>query len=312
MTHAALQWNKVNFSVRQGFWMTSRRILHNLEISIPSGIVLGLVGPNGAGKTTTIKLGAGLLKPDSGEVLIYGRPATEAGARKSLGLLTETQYIYPYLKLGEWLTMLAGFSGLQGARRSERIGEVSELLELKDRLQQMMHTLSKGQLQRAGFAQVLIHDPDIMLLDEPMSGLDPYWRYRMQKILLDLKAKGKTILFSSHILADVERLSDQVALIEGGKLQWIGRLSDLERNIRGYEVICRTDTPDILKPLAEEMILQPEGQWQISISAANKDRILEMASNHSISIEFLRPIQDDIEEVLFRFAGKKISEKERT
>ncbi len=309
MKNTALQWNKVNFSVRQGFWMTSRTILHDMEISVPSGTVLGLVGPNGAGKTTTIKLGAGLFQPDTGEVLIYGRPATEASARKSLGLLTETQYIYPYLKLREWLVMLAGFSGLKGSQLLKRIEEVLGLLELSDRINQMMHTLSKGQLQRAGFAQLLVHDPDVMLLDEPMSGLDPYWRYRMQKILLDLKSKGKTILFSSHILADVELLSDQVALIEGGRLRWIGSLSDLERNTRGYEVICRTDTPDILKPFAQEMILQPEGQWHISISAEHKDRVLEMSSSNAINIEFLRPIQDDIEEVLFRFAGKNISEK---
>ena len=112
----AIQWNKVSFAVRQGFWMTSRTILHDIELEVPEASVLGLVGPNGAGKTTTIKLGAGLLEPAKGEALIFGQPSSEAGARTRIGLLTETQYIYPHLRLGEWLFMLAGFSGMKRPR----------------------------------------------------------------------------------------------------------------------------------------------------------------------------------------------------
>ncbi len=305
MTNMALEWNKVNFSVRQGFWMTSRKIIHEMDIRVPAGSVLGLVGPNGAGKTTTIKLGAGLLYPDAGQVLIHGKPAVDAASRRTLGLLTETQYIYPHLKLREWLVMLAGFSGLKGSDCTKQVEKTLSLVELDDRAHQMMFTLSKGQLQRAGLAQALIHQPDILMLDEPMSGLDPYWRYRMQKILLDFKSAGGTILFSSHILADVERLCDQVALIEGGRLRWIGRLSDMQRNIRGYEAICRMSDPEVLKPVAQEMVLQPEGQWQVSLSIAHKDELLRLASSGLVNLESLRPIQDEIEEVLFSFSGKK-------
>jgi len=305
MINMALEWNKVNFSVRQGFWMTSRKIIHEMDIRVPVGSVLGLVGPNGAGKTTTIKLGAGLLYPDTGQVLIHGKPAVDAASRRTLGLLTETQYIYPHLKLREWLVMLAGFSGLKGSDCTKQVEKTLSLVALDDRAHQMMFTLSKGQLQRAGLAQALVHKPDILMLDEPMSGLDPYWRYRMQKILLDFKSAGGTILFSSHILADVERLCDQVALIEGGRLRWIGRLSDMQRNIRGYEAICHTSDPEVLKSVAQEMVLQPEGQWQVSLSITNKDELLRLASSGLVNLESLRPVQDEIEEVLFSFSGKK-------
>ncbi len=305
MTETALQWNRVTFAVPHGFWMRSKIIIYDMDLSVPAGTVMGLVGPNGAGKTTTIKLGAGLLRPQTGQVLIKERLSTEAGARACLGLLTETQYIYPHLRLKEWLIMLAGLSGVKGGKRTRRVNEVLELLDLTGQANQMMHTLSKGQIQRAGLAQALIHEPAILLLDEPMSGLDPYWRYRVQKILLDFKSEGGTILFSSHILVDVERLSDQVALLEEGRLLWTGRLADLQRRITGYEVICQTRQPEVLANLAYngKMESQPKGGWLFSILATQKKELLQLASADTITLESLRPVQEEIEEVLFGFTS---------
>lgn len=277
-----------------------------MDITVPEGTVMGLVGPNGAGKTTTIKLGAGLLQPESGKVLINGRLATEANARFCLGLLTETQYIYPHLRLRECLIMVAGLSGLKEKKRVLRVNEVLELMELSGQANQLMHTLSKGQLQRAGLAQALVHEPSILLLDEPMSGLDPYWRYRVQKILLDFKSAGGTILFSSHILADVERISDKVVLIEEGRHRWTGRLADLPRNIKGYETICRTKQPEKLRNLTYngKIVPQPNGGWLLSITKNQKEELLRLASAGTINLESFRPIQEETEEILFGFTSR--------
>ncbi|RLC28886.1 MAG: multidrug ABC transporter ATP-binding protein [Deltaproteobacteria bacterium] len=296
-----LQWENVSFSVRHGFLMKNKAILRDINLSISKGSVLGLVGPNGAGKTTTIKLGAGLLAPDCGRVLINGRDATEKIARTSLGLLTETQYVYPHMRLKEWLIMLAGLSGIKRRISSQRADEMLEKVELVRQKNQMMRTLSKGQLQRAGLAQALLHDPDILLLDEPMSGLDPFWRFRIQKIILDLKAAGKTVLFSSHILSDVERLCDCIALIENGKLRWSGRLSEINREIKGYEVVARTGHAGILQNLADKgtMDLLQDGCWLLTIDQEKKESVLRLAAEKKIVIESLLPVRQELEAFLF-------------
>lgn len=300
-TQMAIQWNNVSYSIRQGFWLKYKRILQQMNLNVPWGQVLGLVGPNGAGKTTTIKLGAGLLTPEMGEVLINGKPAHLSTSRTHIGLLTETQYIYHHLKLKEWLEMMASLSGLNSIQCRQRVTAMLEQFELHDRADQMMHTLSKGQLQRAGLAQAMVHDPKILFLDEPMSGLDPYWRYRVQQILRDYKNSGGTIVFSSHVLVDVERLSDQIALIEGGRLKWNGNLSDMKRDIKAYEMVCRTDQPDILIPFAIDgkLIRQPEGEYLFSIYPDQKNELMKLTTNGVVAIESLRPVRQEIEEILF-------------
>jgi len=301
----ALDWIKVSFSVRQGFWLRPKLILEGIDLSVPGGSITGLVGPNGAGKTTTIKLGAGLISPTSGQVLIQGRKASEAGAKEHLGLLTEIQYTYPHLRLREWLDMLAGLSGLKGSGRTHGVDHALDIVDLRGQADQMMGTLSKGQIQRAGLAQAFLHKPSILLLDEPMSGLDPYWRYCVQHILQGFKSGGGTILFSSHILSDVERLCDRVALIKKGCIQWTGRLADLPRETRGYEVICRVENPDLLKQIAPEGKAEalPTGEWHVSIPVDQKEEVLWLVSAGKITLESLLPIQDEIEDVIFGFSS---------
>ena len=304
MNSPALEWKNIAYSVRQGFWMRSKILLQNISICVSANSVVGLVGPNGAGKTTTIKLAAGLIQPSSGSVSINGMSASEAKARMSIGLLTEAQYIYPYLKLGEWLTMMAGLSGMKTRQIQHRIDDLLEQLELKDRQKQPMRSFSKGQLQRAGIAQALLHDPEILILDEPMSGLDPYWRYKITQLILNLKHSGKTILFSSHILADVEKLCDQIVLIKSGQVIWSGKLSQMPRRIKGYEVICRAERADELLPILGEIELQriAEKEWLFTIGVDQKQQIMDKLATSRVSLESLRPIKEEIEEVLFGFS----------
>ena len=303
MTSKALLWDKVSFSVRHGFWMKSKRILDNITLEIEKGTVLGLVGPNGAGKTTTIKLGAGLTRPGSGKVLIQGKSAVFSISRKNLGLLTEAQYFYPHLRVKEWLEMMAGLSGMTRTDSKKRIDAVLEMVELNGYCDQMMRTLSKGQLQRAGLAQALLHEPEILILDEPMSGLDPYWRHKVLNILLAYKRKGGTMVFSSHILSDVETLSDQVALVQSGKIVWNGRLKELDRKVEGYKIICYTSAPETLEKIAEDNKIekQPDGAWFFSIQPDKRADFLSLvASNDEIKVESLLPIQEELASVLFR------------
>uniref|UniRef100_A0A7C4MNP3 ABC transporter ATP-binding protein n=1 Tax=Desulfatirhabdium butyrativorans TaxID=340467 RepID=A0A7C4MNP3_9BACT len=303
----AIHWKEAGYSVRQGFWMKRKQIVEAITLMLREGRVLGLVGPNGAGKTTTIKLGAGLLAPVSGQVTIRGIPATDPNARTSLGLLTEVQYVYPNLKLREWLSMMGGLSGLTRARLKDRMAYVTEQFELSERLGQYMKTLSKGQLQRAGFAQAILHDPDILLLDEPMSGLDPFWRYRFHQIFSDLRAAGKTILFSSHILVDVERLCDDIALVQAGRVMWQGSMEQLTRRTLGYEAVCRTSDPSPIRALAmgETLKQLPQDEWLFTISPERKPELMALVVSEQVALESLRPLLEDIEEIFFGEAKRR-------
>jgi len=299
----ALEWKSVSFAVPYGFWMRPKTIIRGLDLSVAPGSAVGLVGPNGAGKTTTLKLGAGLIRPGSGRVLINGEPAIRSRSRRRLGLLTETQYVYPHLRLKEWLTMAAALSGWKGLECRKRVEDVLERMELTCQADQVMRTLSKGQTQRAGLAQAFVHEPDILLLDEPMSGLDPFWRFKVQQMLMDYKASGGTLFFSSHILSDVERISDQVALISDGAIRWQGRLSDMPRRLTGYEVRCRAQNPSVLEKYAKDsrVELQPDGACLLSIDTEQKEALLNACAAGHVAIESLRPIRPQIEEVLFEF-----------
>lgn len=307
MDNAAVLWKHAGYNIRQGFWMRQKRIVENISLVLGEGRVLGLVGPNGAGKTTTIKLGAGLLVPVSGEVRIRGIAATQPKARIGLGLLTEVQYVYPNLKLGEWLSMMGGLSGLAGPSLRDRMAYVTERFELGEKLNQYMRTLSKGQLQRAGFAQAILHDPDILLLDEPMSGLDPFWRYRFHQIFSELRSAGKAILFSSHILVDVERLCDDIALVKAGTVVWEGSMAQLTRKTLGYEVICRVKEPSPLQKLAAETTLKklPQDEWLFTIPPEQKPALMALVVAEKIILESLRPILEDIEEIFFGDAKRR-------
>ncbi len=181
--------------------------------------------------------------------------------------------------------------------------DVLERMELTGQADQVMRTLSKGQTQRAGLAQALVHEPDILLLDEPMSGLDPFWRFKIQQMLMNFKASGGTLFFSSHILSDVERISDRVALISDGAIRWQGALSDMPRRLTGYEVRCRADNPSVLEKYARNSLveLQPDGACLLSVDLEQKEALLNACAAGHVAIDSLTPIRPQIEEVLFEF-----------
>jgi len=215
-------------SYRTGHIIQGRRpALVDLDLELLRGEILGYVGANGSGKTTTFKIFMGLLKPDRGEVSILGEPLVSRAWRQRAGYLPEHPYLYDYLTAAEYLDYCGRLFGLARTARRERTRELLSLVGLERSADVPMRRFSKGMLQRAGIAQALVNDPELLFLDEPMSGLDPVGRRLVRDLILAQRKAGKTVLFSTHILSDAETLCDRVAVLRGGRLLSVGPLGEL-------------------------------------------------------------------------------------
>jgi ABC-2 type transport system ATP-binding protein len=238
-----LQVDGVRKSFRGDMSLTVREVLHGVSFTAGSGEILGFLGPNGAGKTTTIKIILGLLRPDTGSVRIFGRQSGDRSAMKMTGYLPENPYIYPHLTLTEFLMFCADLSEVPGGEAEARVRHVISLVGLEEHSRRRTKGFSKGMLQRAALAQVMIHDPDLLILDEPFSGLDPIGRKTVRDILLDLKGRGKTIFFSSHILPDMEALCDRACIIKDGAVIRTVGLAEVFRLGEGMVEVAARDCP---------------------------------------------------------------------
>lgn len=215
--------------------------LSDLSLDIQHGEVFGFLGPNGAGKSTTIKSILDLVSLTSGRIDIYGRPATDTTARRRVGYLPENPAFYDFLTAREYLTFVGKIFSMSETDISKRTDEVLSQLELSEAADRPMRGYSKGMVQRLGLAQTLIHDPDIYIMDEPMSGLDPLGRALVKDIIKDLRLRGKTVFFSTHITADVEMVCDRVGVIVKGKLKAVDNVSAiLEQGEIGYRIYTTT------------------------------------------------------------------------
>jgi ABC-2 type transport system ATP-binding protein len=214
--------------------------LKNLSMSINNGEIFGFLGPNGAGKSTTIKTLMGLAFPTSGTARILGQDIAKASARDKVGYLPENPAFYDYLSAEEYLCFVARVFCLSGPEIARRMEGLLKKLDLWEARKRAIKTYSKGMVQRVGIAQVLIHDPEVYILDEPMSGLDPIGRVLVKEIILELKSRGRCVFFSTHITADVEKVCDRVGIILDGELKTVARVADiLAEGITGYTVHSR-------------------------------------------------------------------------
>ncbi|HEV2991011.1 MAG TPA: ABC transporter ATP-binding protein [Candidatus Angelobacter sp.] len=207
---------------------TLKTALHPLHLAVEAGEVFGFLGPNGAGKTTTLKLLMGIVFPTAGSARILGHDFHDPEIKRQIGFLPEQPYFYDYLSAPELLDYYAQLCGVAPGDRRKKIPELLERVGLPDAGKTQLRKFSKGMLQRVGIAQAIIHDPKIVFLDEPMSGLDPLGRREIRKLLQELKDQGKTVFFSTHILSDAEALCDRVAVIHKGELRGIGVVEDLQ------------------------------------------------------------------------------------
>jgi len=216
--------------------------LRGIDLTVDQGEVFGFIGPNGAGKSTTIKILVGLLRASSGSALLCGRAPEDPFGRKDIGFLPENPALYDFLTAREYLTFVGKTFGMRDSRLRRSCDETLELVGLIEAANRPVRSYSKGMVQRLGLAQTLVHDPQIYILDEPMSGLDPMGRALVKKIILDLKQKGKTVFFSTHITADVEVLCDRVGVLINGKLMLVDDVKAiLTRSIQGYQVNLQSE-----------------------------------------------------------------------
>ncbi|NWF62108.1 MAG: ABC transporter ATP-binding protein [Fischerella sp.] len=250
---------------RTGFFLNQKVVsLKSCSLTVYKGETFGLLGPNGAGKTTLLKLLLGIIRSTSGRGLLLGKPLGDRTIKQRIGYLPENPYFYDYLTGWEFLQLAAGLFQIPKRVQRQRIPELLELVGLSqaDARKKQMRRYSKGMLQRVGMAQALINDPEVVFLDEPMSGLDPIGRCQMREIILSLKAAGKTIFFNSHILSEVEQICDRVAILAQGELICSGSLNDLLGTSNTYHVQGQGGDCEILKKWLLHLEFQSDGSWQ--------------------------------------------------
>lgn len=291
-----------------GFWGRKVTAVSGFDLEVRRGEVFGFLGPNGAGKTTTLKMLMGLLYPTSGTATIFGKEIGDLDARRRLGYLPESPYFYDYLTGGEFLRFYGHLFGLRGEQLEQRITELLDMVGMSHARHLQLRKFSKGMLQRVGIAQALINDPELVVLDEPMSGLDPIGRKEVRDLILRLKESGKTIFFSSHILHDAEMLCDRVAIILKGKLVACGRVDELvqQTGTQSVEMVVEGIGPDglaRLRNLSDRVVAQGarvlvalKGQEQVGtaleiVRAAKANVISLVPHRHSLEDLFMEEVR---------------------
>jgi ABC-2 type transport system ATP-binding protein len=255
--------------------------LQGISLAVGQGEVFGFLGPNGAGKSTTIKCLMGLIKPSSGRATIMGQDISTAQARKTVGFLPENPAFYDYLSAEEYLQFVGKVFNMPKPLLQRRSGDMLKLLELWDARKRPMRGYSKGMVQRLGLAQTLIHDPDLYIFDEPMSGLDPIGRALVKDIILDLKKRGKSVFFSTHITDDVEKVCDRVGVINKGKLLVVDSVETiLQRGLEGYTVL----------------VMNPDGnKKELFVEKTDLQAFIQQSAMNRQSIEKIVPRRKDME-----------------
>jgi ABC-2 type transport system ATP-binding protein len=289
-----------------GFWRKRPyRALDRLSIQVAPGEVFGFLGPNGAGKTTTLKLLLHLVFPTAGRAEILGRPVGDVATRRRIGYLPENPYFYDHLTAVEVLDYFGRLFGLPSAVRAGRVSKLLDRVELGAERRMPMRRYSKGMLQRVGLAQALLNEPEVIFLDEPMSGLDPIGRRMVRELILELRDRGATVFFSSHILADAEAVCSRVAILSAGRLAAAGRLTDLLAfGIKGWEIIVDRVTADglpRLQALDATARRIAEARYAIELPAgARPELILADLVAGGASIVAVNPLRDTLEDFFMR------------
>jgi ABC-2 type transport system ATP-binding protein len=288
-----------------GFWGRRVTAVDGLSLEVRRGEVFGFLGPNGAGKTTTLKILMGLIYPTSGATWIFGRPVGDSFAKAKVGFLPESPYFYDYLTGREFLKFYGHLFGLWGKTLDTRIDELLGLVGMAHARDLQLRKFSKGMLQRVGIAQALINDPELVVLDEPMSGLDPVGRKEVRDLILRLKESGKTILFSSHILHDAELLCDRVAMILKGRLVASGHVSELidQGTTHSVELVIDHLSPDgleHLRPLIEKVVVQGDRLLAVLRHPGDVDAALDIIRAAKASLISLTPHKSSLEDLFIR------------
>jgi ABC-2 type transport system ATP-binding protein len=303
---AAIRTRDLTKDYKVGFWRPRPyRALDRLSIEVAPGDVFGFLGPNGAGKTTTLKLLMQLVFPTSGDALILDRPAGDVSVRRRIGYLPENPYFYDHLTAEELLRYYAQLFGIASADRARRVSAMLDRLGVGAERRMQLRKFSKGMLQRVGLAQALLNDPEVIFLDEPMSGLDPLGRRDVRALILELRDQGRTVFFSSHILSDAEALCSRVAIVAKGRLAASGRLADLQEfAVQGWELVMSGLPPslvDRVRPRVRSVTAITGDRFVIDLPADGRpDQLLAELTAAGATLVALNPVRETLEDLFVR------------
>ena len=311
MTDHAVYLRGVHKSFRTGFIMKKTQALSGVSLEINKGEVFGYLGPNGSGKTTTLKLIMGIIFPDKGVIRVMNRLPKDIIAKEKIGFLPESPYFYEYLTAREFLDFYARLFSIPSQTRKERINYLLKLVGMEQKSDIALRLFSKGMLQRIGLAQALINDPDLIVLDEPMTGLDPLGRAEVKQIIHGLKNRGKTIIFSSHILPDVEALADRVGIIINGSIRDVGKLDELlGKRVKSIDITVRGGDENMVEQLNEYAALKRsvDERYLFTIKKAdNVNKVIDIVRWFDAKIETVEPIRMNLEELFISEMKKDAS-----
>jgi len=291
---------------RQGFFLRRVEAVRGISFRVEEGEIFGFLGPNGAGKTTTIKMLTGLIRPTGGTASVFGRRVPSPLAMRDVGFLPENPYVYPYLTPREFVVLAARLSGVYGPELSARVNACLERTGIAYAADRPVRRLSKGMLQRTGLAAAMVADPRLLLLDEPMSGLDPVGRKEVRDLILEEKRRGKTVFFSTHILSDVETLCDRVVILRQGEVVVSGKVRELLRSdVRRTDVTLEGADETLERALvsdgvtthrvADHLIAEVEG-------SANLAKVLTRALSAGARVVEVVPRRETLENLFMRRA----------
>ena len=303
-----LEVESLHKTFRIGFFRKRIEAVRGVGFKVKRGEIFGFVGPNGAGKTTSIKMILQLIYPDRGSVKIFGAPTGDPAARRRLGYLPESPYIYTYLRPLEFLDLCGQLTRLDAAKRRKRSHELVERLGLTHALDRPIGRFSKGMMQRLGVCQALLHEPELLILDEPFSGLDPIGRRDIRDILLEQKSIGTTLLFTSHVLSDVELLCNRVAIVQRGQLVAYGAMRDLLRpEVKRVEIELTQVSPELLTTLKERAAGVRELEHQVTVTVEGDGKLpelLKLVVDRGAQVNAIIPHRETLEDLFVRKAAE--------
>lgn len=295
---------------RVGFWKKRPvRAVEDLTLNVERGEVFGFLGPNGAGKTTTLKILMNLLRPTSGSVQILGEPVDSVAVHRRIGYLPENPYFYDYLTAEELLTYVGSLFGIRQPELEAKVRLLLERVGLTESRKLQLRKYSKGMVQRIGIAQALINDPEVVFLDEPMSGLDPLGRREAREVIASLKTQCVTVFFSSHILPDVETLCDRVAIMNRGRLLAVGALHEiLDVRIQGHEIILGRSNErlaEALSGMCDQLVSLRDRLHVRAGTTSQVEAIVAYGLAHGAELISVNPIRSSLEDYFLQEVGER-------
>jgi ABC-2 type transport system ATP-binding protein len=305
VSDVVLSVEKISKTFKKPFSGKKVEAVRSISFDVTKGEIFGFLGPNGAGKTTTIKMLTGLIAPTGGGAKLFGETVPSPKAMKRVGFLPENPYVYPYLTPREFVELCGRLSGMSGERLHKRTEVVLERVGIAYAADRAVRALSKGMLQRTGFAAAIVHEPDMLLLDEPMSGLDPVGRKEVRDLILEEQKSGRTVFFSTHILSDVETLCDRVCILKKGEVVVAGSMKELLTEGAKKSEIALHDLKDALRAELKEKHTTREIPGGIVCEVEGDDAIravLERALQEGARVDSVTPRRESLEDLFVRRA----------